>query len=118
MVAERESMIMRLKENLGLKQLIGESPALAAEIKKIPLIARCNASVLINGETGTGKEMFARAIHFLSSRSGKSFTPVNCGAIPLDLVENELFGHEAGAFTGANGSSPGLLRETDGGSLF
>lgn len=112
------AVVLQLKERLGLKQMIGESPALVAEIQKIPSIARCEASVLINGETGTGKEMFARAIHFLSGRSSKPFSPVNCGAIPLDLVENELFGHEPGAFTGANNSSVGLLRQTDGGSLF
>jgi two-component system, NtrC family, response regulator GlrR len=112
------TLVLELKEKLGLKQLIGESPAFIAEIEKLPPLARCDATVLITGETGTGKEMFARAIHFLSPRSPKSFSPLNCGAIPVDLVENELFGHEPGAFTGANSSSAGLLRENDGGSLF
>jgi DNA-binding NtrC family response regulator len=115
---EEGPIILQLKERLGLKQLVGESRALLDEIGKIPRVARCDASVLIHGETGTGKEMFARAIHFLSPRSAKPFSPVNCGALPVDLVENELFGHEPGAFTGAGASSVGLLRQTDGGSLF
>ena len=70
-----ESVMIRLKEMLGLKQLVGESPSLIAEINKIPLVARSDASVLIAGETGTGKEMFARAIHFLSPRSAKPLAP-------------------------------------------
>src|SRR5216117_323188 len=75
-----DSVVLKLKEKLGLKQLIGESPAWLAEIKKIPVVAQCDASVLITGETGTGKEMVARAIHHLSPRSGKPFVAVNCGA--------------------------------------
>lgn len=115
---EDDHLVVHLKAKLGLKQLIGESQVLLAEIKKIPLVARCDVAVLIQGETGTGKEMFARAIHFLSARSAKPFSPLNCGAVPVDLVENELFGHEPGAFTGANGPATGLLRQIDGGSLF
>ena len=113
-----DPVVLKLKERLGLKQLVGESPAWMAEIKKIPAVAQCGASVLISGETGTGKEMVARSIHHLSPRSAKPFVAVNCGAIPVDLVENELFGHEAGAFTGANSSSVGLIQKADGGSLF
>ena len=116
--SQGDTVVQQLKEKLGLKQLIGDSSALLAQIQKIPPVARCDATVLITGETGTGKEMFARAIHFLSPRSAKPFNPLNCGAIPLDLVENELFGHEPGAFTGANSASVGLIRQTDGGSLF
>ena len=108
----------RLKEQIGLKQLIGESSLFRAEIKKIPVIAQCDESVLISGETGTGKELCARAIHYLSTRSEKPFIPVNCGAIPVELLENELFGHARGAFTGAFSSQSGLLREADGGTLF
>jgi two-component system, NtrC family, response regulator GlrR len=115
---EGSATARNLKERLGLKQLIGESPVFVAEIEKIPKIARCDASVLISGETGTGKEMFARAIHYLSPRSDRPFIPVDCGAIPLDLVENELFGHEAGAFTGANSSTLGVVYDSDGGTLF
>ena len=107
-----------LKQTLGLKRLVGESPAFIAEINKFPIIARCDASVLILGETGTGKELCARAIHYVSPRAGKPFVPVNCGAIPVELVENELFGHEREAFTGAASSRPGLIHEADGGTLF
>ena len=103
---------------LGLNELVGESEKFLKEIEKIPMIAKCDASVLISGETGTGKELCARAIHYLSPRAGQPFIPVNCGAIPSDLVENELFGHESGAFTGAKTTRPGLTQEADGGTLF
>src|ERR1044071_3417643 len=76
-----------LKRQLGTKLLIGESPAFLKEAGKIPLLSKCGASVLISGETGTGKEVCARAIHYLSPRANKPFIPVNCGAIPTDLVE-------------------------------
>ncbi len=98
--------------------MIGESPSFLRELEKIPLIARCDASVLISGETGTGKELFARAIHYLSPRAGKPFIPASCGAIPVELVENELFGHIQGAFTGATSSQTGLIQEAHGGTLF
>ena len=100
------------------QQLIGQSPSFREEIKKIPIVAQCDASVLICGETGTGKELCAQAIHYLSPRAEKSFVPVNCGSIPGELVENELFGHRAGAFTSASTSQPGLIHEADGGTLF
>ena len=87
----------------GLEQFIGKSPTFLAEFNKIPATARCLATVLILGETGTGKEMCARAIHSRSSRSKHPFIPVNCGAFPSDLIENELFGHAAGAFMFASG---------------
>jgi two-component system, NtrC family, response regulator GlrR len=102
----------------GLNELVGESQKFLQEIAKIPSIAKCQASVLISGETGTGKELCARAIHYLSPRARQAFIPVNCGAIPPDLVENELFGHEPGAFTGAKTARPGLTQEADGGTLF
>ncbi len=113
-----EALIQKIKENIGMKELVGESQVFLEEIKKIPLISKCDANVLITGETGTGKELCARAIHYLSGRAGKPFIPVNCGAIPPELVENELFGHVQGAFTSALKSSPGLINEADGGSLF
>ena len=114
----RASTIRNLMERVGLKSLVGQAPNFLAEIKKIPLIARCDSRVLICGETGTGKEMCARAIHYLSPRKSRPFIPVNCGAIPTELVENELFGHDRGAFTGANSSKPGLIQEAEGGTLF
>jgi len=101
-----------------LKQLIGESPAFLAEVNKIPAVAKWDASVLISGETGSGKELFARAIHYCSPRAQRPFVPINCGAIPSELVENELFGHERGAYTSAQVSRLGLIHEADGGTLF
>jgi DNA-binding NtrC family response regulator len=113
-----QTLPQRLKEKIGLRNLIGDSPAFLAETKKVPLVAKCDACVLLAGETGTGKELYARSIHYLSARQHKPFIPVNCGAIPLELVENELFGHERGAFTGASDARPGLLQEAEGGTLF
>jgi two-component system, NtrC family, response regulator GlrR len=105
-------------EKLGLQQLIGESSAFTAETSKIPVLAKSDITVLITGETGTGKEMVARAIHYLSPRAGKPFVAVNCGAIPVELIENELFGHDRGAYTGASGSRNGLIQEAEQGTLF
>jgi len=113
-----EQLIHALKEKIGLKQLVGKSARFLSEIDKIPMVSQCDVSVLISGETGTGKELFARAVHYLSSRAGKPFIPVSCGAVPLELMENELFGHARGAFTGATDSQPGLIREAEGGTLF
>lgn len=113
-----ESFKRGLKERLGLHNLIGESASFTAAVNKIPVVARCDARILISGETGTGKELCARAIHYLSPRTGGPFIPVNCGAIPQELVENELFGHERGSFTGAASAQAGLIREAEGGTLF
>lgn len=115
--AARDSLRL-LKEKLGLKQLVGESPTLLDQLQKIPILAKYDVPVLITGETGTGKEIVARAVHYLSPRSGKPFVPVNCGGIPIDLFENELFGHMQGAYTGASTPGPGLVHEAQGGSLF
>lgn len=98
--------------------LIGESGAFLTLIEKIPEIAKWKANVLLTGETGTGKELYARAIHYSSERAGQPFMPVNCGAIPPELVENELFGHERGAFTSAVSLQTGLIEEANGGTLF
>jgi DNA-binding NtrC family response regulator len=114
----RANHAQALKGRLAARLLIGESPAFLKEVGKIPLVSKCGASVLISGETGTGKEVCARAIHYLSPRANKPFIPVNCGAIPTELVENELFGHERGAFTGAKDTQAGLIQEADGGTLF
>ncbi|HKQ05843.1 MAG TPA: sigma 54-interacting transcriptional regulator [Blastocatellia bacterium] len=115
---QEHTLTVTLKKRQGLKQLVGESPAFVTELKKISLIAKCDATILIAGETGTGKELCARSIHYLSARASQPFTPVNCGAIPVELMENELFGHERGAFTGAATAQPGLIHESDSGTLF
>jgi len=116
--SECEMELMQVKEELGMRQLVGESEAFLAEIEKLPLVAKCDASILITGDTGTGKELCARAIHYLSPRAGHSFLAVNCGAIPAELIENELFGHVSGAFTGAKTTRRGLIDEANGGTLF
>ena len=110
--------IQPLKERLGLSQIIGESPALMTELRKIPLVAGQDVNVLIRGETGTGKEVFARAIHNLSQRRHKALVPLNCGAVPVELFENELFGHASGAYTSANSRAIGQIEHADGGTLF
>jgi two-component system, NtrC family, response regulator GlrR len=110
--------VVQLRSTLGLDHIIGESPVFVALLSQIASIAKHDVCVLILGETGTGKEVFARAIHYYSKRSNKPFIPVNCGAIPVDLLENEFFGHESGAFTSANCSRRGILKEADGGTLF
>ncbi|MFZ0062830.1 MAG: sigma-54 dependent transcriptional regulator, partial [Pyrinomonadaceae bacterium] len=107
-----------LKARVGMRRLIGESPGFLEEVRKIPLLASCDGRVLILGESGTGKELFARAIHYLSPRTTHPFVAVSCGAIPVDLLENEMFGHKKGAFTGATTSQLGLISEAEGGTLF
>lgn len=106
-------------DELGrLNGLIGESPSFLKAVEKIPVISRSDSTVFISGETGTGKEVCARTIHQLSGREDNKFFAVNCGALPVDLVESELFGHERGAFTGAVTSQPGVIRAAEGGTLF
>ena len=98
--------------------MIGRSPTFLGVLDMIIRIARCDAPVQIQGKTGTGKEMAARAIHYLGDRQDFPFTPINCGAIPDNLLENELFGHERGAFTDAKEAQRGLVAQAEGGSLF
>ncbi len=98
--------------------LIGRSLPFLAALGTITKFSGCNATVLIQGETGTGKELFARAIHYLSTRRDYQFIPVNCAALPDNLVESELFGHVRGAFTDAKETRTGLIAQTDGGTLF
>ncbi len=117
-VRRRHSTKASVRQKLGLSQIVGTSPGFVKEVNRIPLVAGCDATVLILGETGTGKELFARAIHYLGPRASKPFVAVNCGAIPPELVENELFGHERGAYTGAFAAKAGLVAEADGGTLF
>jgi len=109
-----------LQEKIALKRLglVGVSPSFLEEIKKLPLVARCDITVMILGQTGTGKELVARAIHYLSPRSDRPFVPIDCAAVPPELTESELFGHERGAFTGAVTRSRGLVAAADHGTLF
>lgn len=107
-----------IKAKLGLDLLKGHSPCLKEIKKKICIIAPYNVNVLICGHTGSGKELTAQLIHFLSSRSQKPFVPINCGAIPKDLFENELFGHKKGAYTHAQNLEKGLISAANTGTLF
>jgi formate hydrogenlyase transcriptional activator len=100
------------------EQVIGNSPALESVLEQVERVAPTDSTVLIQGETGTGKELIARAIHNISSRCGRSFIRLNCAAIPLDLLESELFGHEKGAFTGAIAQKIGRFELADKGTLF
>ena len=99
-------------------QVIGKSPALQAVLEQVKRVAPTDSTVLIQGETGTGKELIAQAIHDTGSRRGRPFVKVNCAAIPLDLLESELFGHEKGAFTGAIAQRMGRFQLADKGTLF
>ena len=100
------------------EQLVGNSPALDAVLDGVKRVAPTSSTVLIQGETGTGKELIARAIHNISPRYGRPFIKLNCAAIPLDLLESELFGHEKGAFTGAIAQKLGRFELADKGTLF
>ncbi|MCU1301011.1 MAG: DNA-binding protein Fis [Candidatus Sulfotelmatobacter sp.] len=100
------------------EQVIGNSPALESVLEQVERVAPTDSTVLIQGETGTGKELIAHAIHNLSSRCGHGFIRLNCAAIPLDLLESELFGHEKGAFTGAIAQKVGRFELADKGTLF
>jgi len=99
-------------------QIIGNSPALEFVLSEVERVAPTDSTVLILGETGTGKELIARAVHNLSARCGRPFIKVNCAAIPFDLLESELFGHEKGAFTGAFAQKIGRFEMADTGTLF
>ena len=98
--------------------IIGKSPAIQEVLEQVSIVAPTDATVLLHGETGTGKELIARAIHKLSSRRERSFVRMNCAAIPSGLLESEMFGHEKGAFTGALMQKKGRFELADGGSLF
>ncbi len=104
--------------DVHLRDFVGRSPVFLAQVAKLPTFAGCDAGVLIQGETGTGKELCAQAIHYLSSRASKPWIAVNCGAIPVELIESELFGHVRGAYTTAHTSRDGLVSEAEGGTLF
>ncbi|HEX8895000.1 MAG TPA: sigma 54-interacting transcriptional regulator, partial [Terriglobales bacterium] len=102
----------------AFEQIIGNSPALESVLEQVERVAPADSTVLIQGETGTGKELIAHAIHNASQRCGRALIKLNCAAIPLDLLESELFGHEKGAFTGAITQKIGRFEMADGGTLF
>ena len=108
----------RLKAVEGTPLLVGETPSMQSVRRLIDTIAPTDASVMILGETGTGKELIARNLHDKSNRAGHAFIPVNCGALPENLVESELFGHRKGSFTGADAHRKGLFEVANGGTLF
>ena len=117
---EEENRLLKtdLKTKYGFANIIGTSPKMAEVYGFIMSIARTKSNVLITGESGTGKELVARAIHMESERKDGPFIAINCGAIPENLLESELFGHQKGAFTGAHASKTGLAEESDKGTLF
>ena len=105
-------------EDLPQTEIIGEAPAMQEVFRAIGRLAHSNITVLINGESGTGKELVAQALHRHSPRAPHPFIALNMAAIPKDLMESELFGHEKGAFTGANSKREGRFEQADGGTLF
>ena len=115
---ENRQLSDRLESHSGLDRMLGKSPQMETLFNKIRRVAPSNASVLIEGETGTGKELVARALHNFSPRNGRKFVAVNCAALSPQLMESELFGHEKGSFTGASQRRIGRFEEADGGTLF
>ena len=116
--ADNRSLLSRLGRHDISDSIVGAETGLRPVMEKIELVARSDAPVLVLGETGTGKEVVARAIHSRSRRASKAFLRVNCGAIPPELVDSELFGHEKGSFTGAVNIRKGWFERADGGTLF
>lgn len=116
--ADRRSLLVRLGRQDIADTIVGEHTGLEAVMRSVDLVARAESPVLILGETGTGKEVVARAIHGRSNRSARPFLRVNCGAIPPELADSELFGHERGSFTGAVARRQGWFERADGGTLF
>ncbi len=113
-----EVLVERLREAQAQAKLVGNAPAFLKAIQHLPSVAKSEAAVLIFGETGTGKELVARAIHYLSERAALPFVPVNCGSHPETLFEAEFFGHERGAFTDAHARRQGLIAQAEKGTLF
>ena len=118
LAAEKQYLEGEVRTELNFEEIIGDSPALKKALEPIPIVAASDATVLVLGETGTGKELVARAIHRMSRRHDRNFVKVNCAAIPTGLLESELFGHEKGAFTGAVTQKIGSMELADHGTLF
>jgi len=114
----KQKLDKNVQDILNKKQIIGNSPAIKALKEQIRQYAETNASVLIYGKSGTGKELVATNIHYLSKRNLENFVPINCGSIPRDLIESELFGFEKGSFTGAGEHRAGLFEHANGGTIF
>jgi len=117
-ISENVYLRKQLKKKYQFNQLIGNSPQMQAVFKMIERVADTDSTILILGESGTGKELVARALHFNSRRQFAPFIPINCSALPENLLESELFGHAKGAFTGAINDKKGLFAEADGGTIF
>ena len=118
MIEENTQLKRQLDKRHGLENIVGHDVQMRRIFDVIDSVADTKATVLVTGESGTGKSMIARAIHRSSRRSGKPFIEVACGALPENLLESELFGHVAGAFTGATGNKTGKFMQADGGTLF
>ncbi len=117
-IADAARLATRPGEEDSFHNLVGRSPRMRDVYRLLDRAAQVDATVLLLGETGTGKELAARAVHYHSARRERRFVPVNCGALPADLVESELFGHSRGAFTGASVAKQGLFEEAQGGTIF
>ncbi len=117
---KQENRLLRQKisQSRGIKSIVSQNPAMLEIFRIIRGVAATKASVLITGESGTGKELIARAVHYEADPDNERFVAINCGAIPENLMESELFGHERGAFTGAVTEKEGLIEQADGGTLF
>jgi hydrogenase-4 transcriptional activator len=115
--ADKETLLKRLGRKQLTDPVVGESSGLQHVVERVKLVARSDAPVLILGETGTGKELIARMIHTQSPRASGPFLRVNCGAVPAELIDSQLFGHERGAFTGAIDARQGWFERADGGTL-
>jgi formate hydrogenlyase transcriptional activator len=118
LVQEKSYLESEIQKELGFEEIIGQSPALREVLKSVRVVAPTDSTVLLLGETGTGKELVARSVHALSSRHDKTFVKLNCAAVPSGLLESELFGHERGAFTGAVSQKVGRIELADKGTLF
>jgi len=117
-LSQVEALRKELEKSYTFSDIIGRSPSMQELFDRLPAIAESGSTVLIQGESGTGKELVARAVHQLSARKAKPFVAVNCAALPDTLLESELFGHKAGAFTDAKRDKPGRFSLADGGTLF
>ncbi|MFC1616629.1 sigma 54-interacting transcriptional regulator [Candidatus Margulisiibacteriota bacterium] len=118
LISENKHLKYELQQKYNIHNMVGNNNAMHKIFEEIQLVADSNATVIIRGESGTGKELAAYAIHYNSPRASKPFVKINCGAIPENLLESELFGYEKGAFTGAVGQKQGKLELADKGTLF